>query len=164
MELWQIADKNFKESVKLGRPRKFETPDDLWAAAISYFEWCTDNPLVEDKVMIVDKSAEHQSISKMRAMTLKAFYTHAGIGEQTFLDYEARAPFSGIVKLIRDVMRSQKFEGAAAGMLNPNIIARDLGLAEVSKNEHTGKDGAPIQVKTVREMSDEELLRIASES
>jgi hypothetical protein len=30
-------------------------------------------------------------------------------------------------------MYEQKFSGAAAGLLNPNIIARDLGLADKSE-------------------------------
>lgn len=38
---------------------------------------------------------------------------------------------------MEEIIRTQKFEGASADLLNPNIIARDLGLAE--KQEHSGK-------------------------
>lgn len=31
---------------------------------------------------------------------------------------------------VEQIIRQQKFEGAAAELLNPNIIARDLGLAD----------------------------------
>jgi hypothetical protein len=38
--------------------------------------------------------------------------------------------FSQVITKIEKVIYNQKFTGAAAGFLNPNIIARDLGLAE----------------------------------
>jgi hypothetical protein len=37
------------------------------------------------------------------------------------------------------VIYEQKFTGAAADLLNPNIIARDLGLAD--KQDHQSSDG-----------------------
>ena len=46
---------------------------------------------------------------------------------------------------MEEIIRQQKFEGAAANLLNANIIARDLGLAD--KAEITGRDGGPIETK-----------------
>jgi hypothetical protein len=43
---------------------------------------------------------------------------------------------------VDEIIRTQKFQGAAADLLNPNIIARDLGLSE--KSEITGANGAPL--------------------
>ena len=37
-------------------------------------------------------------------------------------------------------MTNQKFMGAAADLLNANIISRDLGLAD--KKDHTSSDGS----------------------
>ncbi|MDC9826565.1 terminase small subunit, partial [Devosia sp. ZB163] len=50
---------------------------------------------------------------------------------------------------VDEIIRAQKFEGAAAGLLNPNIIARDLGLAD--KQELTGKGGSPLMPTIVYE-------------
>lgn len=55
-----------------------------------------------------------------------------------------------------EIIRRQKFEGAAADLFNPNIIARDLGLAD--KSELTGKDGGPIETKS-ENVTDLELAR-----
>ena len=49
-----------------------------------------------------------------------------------------------------EIIRTQKFAGAAADLLNANIIARDLGLAD--KNEVTGKDGGPVEVKELSDL------------
>ena len=50
---------------------------------------------------------------------------------------------------MNNIIRTQKFTGAAAYMLNANIIARDLGLA--NKEELSGPNGKPITTKTVFE-------------
>jgi hypothetical protein len=40
-----------------------------------------------------------------------------------------------------DIIYTQKFTGAAAGFLNPNIIARDLGLKEhTDTTQRIGKE------------------------
>ena len=44
--------------------------------------------------------------------------------------------FKTITAQIKQIIRTQKFEGASAGFLNANIIARDLGLTD--KQEITG--------------------------
>ena len=42
-------------------------------------------------------------------------------------------------------------------------IMNMLGLSVPKKHEHTGKDGGPIETKQIKELSKEELLKIASE-
>ena len=39
---------------------------------------------------------------------------------------------------IRQIVYNQKFEGAASGFLNPNIIARDLGMVDKQELEVKG--------------------------
>lgn len=128
-----------------GRKPIFETPDDLWNAAVEYFAWVEDNPLWEDKVTSYQGVNTHEPVAKMRAMTIDGLCIFLDIGKQTWYDYAARKDFSEIATRIESVVRSQKFAGAAADLLNANIIARDLGLAD--KSEFTGKDGAPMQHK-----------------
>lgn len=120
MKYWQLAE-------KMGRNPKY-TPKALWQKAIEYFEWVEDNPLQEQKL----SSGEIFAMDKMRAMTIRGFCLFAGIDQQTFANYEVSDNFFGITTRIRDIIYQQKFEGAAADLLNPNIIARELGLAEKS--------------------------------
>ena len=47
--------------------------------------------------------------------------------------------FELLTSKIENVIKSQKFAGAAADLLNANIIARDLGLKDASSTEHTGE-------------------------
>lgn len=120
-----------------GRKPIFESPDDLWNAACEYFQWAEDNPLKEEKVFHAQGEITRAEINKMRAMTQAGLCLYLDIGMQTYADYRVKEDFSGVTGQIDEVIRDQKFSGAAADLLNANIIARDLGLSD--KTEHTGK-------------------------
>lgn len=134
---------------KHGRNRIFETPDIMWKAACEYFEYCTENPLYETELMKVKVSRESEKIlkeqlPKMRAFTLQGLCLFLGVNTVYFNQFEASLKvkgceidkdFSKIVTRIRETIYEQKFTGAAAGFLNPNIIARDLGLKDRTINE-----------------------------
>ncbi len=120
-----------------GRNPIFKTPDDLWDAACQYFEWVEANPLYEDKVTSFQGVNTHEPIAKMRAMTISGLCLFLDVDQTTWRAYGEKEDFSRIVTQAEEVIRSQKFSGAAADLLNANIIARDLGLTD--KSEVTGK-------------------------
>lgn len=130
-----------------GRNPIFAGPDELWAAATEYFDWVDANPLYEDKVTSFQGVNTHEPVAKMRAMTISGLCIFLDIARSTWDGYRAAEGFSGITTRVDDVIRTQKFEGASADLLNPSIIARDLGLAD--KSELTGAGGGPIQVTRV---------------
>jgi hypothetical protein len=91
----------------------------------------------------------------MRPFTRRGIALAMGMTESgLFLSYRKKPEFHPILDWVEDVIYTQKFEGAATGLLNANFIARDLGLAD--RSELTGKDGAPIQTHDV---TDEAKLR-----
>lgn len=126
-----------------GRAPIFSSPDELWSACVEYFEWVEANPLYERKAFHASGVITTDDMPKMRAMTVVGLCNFLDIGTSTWSDYARREDFSAIVSRAEQVMRQQKFEGASADLLNPNIIARDLGLAE--KQEHGGENGGPIR-------------------
>lgn len=132
-QLWKLA------GDRLGRPRKYETSADLWNACLDYFQWVEDNPLWEAKLVSFQGESTIEKIPKMRAMTLGGLTVHLGICDDTWRNW--RSPehdFFGITREVDEIIREQKFSGAAAELLNPNIIARDLGLTDKTSTEHTG--------------------------
>jgi vacuolar-type H+-ATPase subunit D/Vma8 len=83
----------------------------------------------------------------MRAMTMEGLCIFLDVNTKYFNQFEIELKdkkdkiskdFSNIITRIREVIRNQKFEGAAAGFLNANIIARDLGLKDSTEIDHTG--------------------------
>ncbi len=115
-----------------GRKKIFSDPKVLRAAAEQYFEWVEANPLVEHKLTQYQGEPVEVSINKMRAMTITAFCRFVHINHDTWLDYKKDKDLTGVIREIEDLIKDQKFAGAAADLLNANIIARDLGLIERS--------------------------------
>ena len=125
----------WKARAKHGRDKIFKTPDQLWESACGYFQWVEENPL--------SKAITHQGAvtgyeDLMRAMTVKGLCIYLGVNSKYFNDFNASLDlnkktdkdFSEVSTRIREIIDTQKFEGASAGLLNPTIIARDLGLAD----------------------------------
>lgn len=143
-----------------GRNPKFETAEQLWSACCEYFEWVENNPLWEDRLVTFQGTASHEPVAKMRAMTTVGLCLFLDISRDSWNTWKTDRPdLSDIIARAEAVIYQQKFSGAAADLLNANIIARDLGLAE--KSELTGKDGGPILTQDVGSLSDEELADIA---
>ncbi|WP_245482607.1 DNA-packaging protein, partial [Mesorhizobium sp. M4A.F.Ca.ET.050.02.1.1] len=131
-----------------GRNPIFTTPEHLWQAASEYFEWVEANPLYEAKPFAYKGKVVIKNVAKMRAMTLAGLYIFLDIDRTTWADYCSRKDFSSVTTRVDEIIRAQKFAGAAADLLNANIIARDLGLAD--KSELTGKDGTPVIVQVLK--------------
>lgn len=125
-----------------GRAPIFGSPDELWKACSEYFDWIEANPLYEAEAFAYQGVVKLQELPKMRAMTVASLCIFLDISQSTWDLYRARQDFIGITTRVDEIIRTQKFQGAAAGLLNPNIIARDLGLSD--KTEVTGADGAPL--------------------
>lgn len=127
---------------------KYETATELLEAAVEYFDWIDNNPLQQDNLFAYQGTVTHEPMLKMRAMSFSGLCIFLGISGDCLNNYRQGRPdpeMKAVVAMIDDTLRTQKFEGAAAGMLNPNIIARDLGM--VDRQELTGKDGKPIEIE-----------------
>ncbi|OJB95786.1 DNA-packaging protein [Yersinia ruckeri] len=123
-----------------GRNPKFESPDVLWEACCEYFTWVEENPLWEMKAFAYQGEVTQEPIAKMRAMTLIGLCLFLDITDETWRTYRVREDLSGVVSRAEKVIYDQKFSGAAADLLNANIIARDLGLKEQSQVEDVTPD------------------------
>lgn len=136
----RIGNRFWEQRSKHGRDMIFSTPEILWDAACEYFKWCEDNPLIE--IDYRGKDLDEVEIPKMRAFTLKALCLFLECDESFLRGLRAtQKDFSTVLERITSVIYSQKFNGAAAGFLNANIIARDLGLKEqVDTTTRIGKD------------------------
>jgi hypothetical protein len=113
-----------------GRKPKFANPDSLWEACCEYFEWVAANPLQAAELVKFKGKANIKHTPRMRAMTIRGLCIFLDIGQDAWGDYAGKDDFSGVCTRANEIISQQKFEGAAADMLNAAIIARDLGLAE----------------------------------
>lgn len=136
-----------------GGERAFTSPEDLWTAAVEAFDWLHSHPLKEQVASSYQGAYTKTTLKKMRAFTWAGVAMAMGVRESGLRRYATIPEYEEVMEWIDNIIRTQKFEGAAAGLLNPSLIARSLGLAE--RMEHTGKDGGAI--KTL-DMTAEEVL------
>jgi hypothetical protein len=126
----------FKRSV--GRPRKYETAEQLAETAAEYFQWVSDTPFLEEKAFAYQGEVTKSKVEVARPYTLTAFCLYAGISDESFRKYCDIDELAQVCQAIRSVVDNQKFEGAAANLFNANIISRDLGLTDKQSMEHSG--------------------------
>lgn len=139
-QFWKLRSKH-------GRDKLFASPELLWKAACEYFEWCDKNPLKETKLFSYQGAIVKGEMGKMRAYTLTGLCLYLDCNTAYFRKFkerlvakkEALEGFDTVITRIEETIYIQKFQGAAADLLNSNIIARDLGLSD--KKELSGKDG-----------------------
>lgn len=151
-----LGNKFWKQRAKHGRDKIFSTPKLMLSAAFEYFDWVEDNPLTKSIVYQGAVSIDTEKL--MRAMTIKGLCIYWGVNTLYLNDFvnnlnmedEEAKDFSVVVNTIKEIIETQKFEGASAGLLNPNIIARDLGLTD--KKEVTGDVLNPL-TEVIREIS-----------
>lgn len=151
-----LGNQFWKVRSSHGRDPIFASPDALWAASVEYFEWVDANPLFEARPFAYQGEVKVENIARMRAMTISGLCIFLDIARRTWDNYRERDGFGDVVARVEAVVRTQKFEGAAADLLNTSIIARELGLAD--KAEVSGKDGAPL-TSTVDELSKNDIAR-----
>lgn len=123
-EFWKLRSRH-------GREKIFSSPEVLWESACEYFEWCENHPW--KKKDWVGKDALEVERETARPFTLSGLCLFLDIDEQTLENYGTKPEykdFFGIVTRIKRTVYTQKFEGAAVGAYNANIIARDLGLRD----------------------------------
>ena len=132
------GNKFWEQRSSHGRKPIFKSPEQLWDAACEYFTWVEENPLFELKAFSYQGEIITTDIPKMRAMTIDAMCLFLDISKNTWEGYCKREDFLTITETIRKVIFAQKFEGAAADMLNANIISRELGLSDKQELEQSG--------------------------
>ena len=131
----------WKARTKHGRDKIFASAALLWDACEEYFQWVEDNPLWESKLFAYQGDISEGVAPKMRAMTIGGLCLFLDIDQSTWFAWRKEDDFSNVITRAEEVIRTQKFAGAAADLLNPNIIARDLGLSDKQDIAHTSPDG-----------------------
>ena len=131
----RLGNQFWKFRTRHGPKKIFSDPVVLWGECAKYFQWCQDNPLLEDKVFHASGEITRTTVSKMRAMTIAGLCFYLKISFETWQNYKKDKDLSDVIREAEQVIYDQKFSGAAADLLNANIIARDLGLAD--KKDHS---------------------------
>lgn len=115
---------------KHGVDKLFTSPELLWEAACEYFRWCDDNPWVKHEKTqwgLVE-------VPIGRPYTMVGLCVYLDCNRHYFVQFKntdrCTDGFASVIDAIEKIVYQQKFEGAAVGGFNANLIARELGLRD----------------------------------
>lgn len=131
-----------------GREKLFATPDLLWQAATEYFNWVDGHPWYKmEAIKSGDSAGTIMKVPTARPYTITGFLLYVGASNAYWRQFKQAGhdDFSTVIDEIEKTMYTQKFEGAATGAFNANIIARDLGLVDKAQTAITDPDGNALQ-------------------
>lgn len=121
-------------------PLSYSTPLELIEECVKYFEWLEENPHYEARLTTYEGISQVEKVPRKRVATVGGLCLFLGICEQTLQNLKADPRYKTIIDWACRLIYEDKFNSAAAGLLNANFIARDLGLAE--KVDNTSSDGS----------------------
>lgn len=129
----------WRRRSKHGRDAIFSDPVIMWEAACEYFEYATENVLQSQKAF---GTGLVMTENKMRPFSFRGLCLFLGVHTTYFNEFKQgqsfTPDFSQVICMIEDVIYQQQYDGAAAGLLNANIISRSLGL--VNREDLTTND------------------------
>lgn len=129
-QFWKLRSKH-------GRDKIFESPEIMLEACYEYFDHQSKQKW--EKTDYKGKEVLEVKIPTSSPFTLTGLCLFLGINTKYFTDFEKNLDtknnkidkdFSEVITHVREVIYTQKFEGAVIGAYNANIIARDLGLID----------------------------------
>jgi hypothetical protein len=133
-----------------GREKIFQTPAIMLKAACEYFEYQDNRQLME--IDFVGKDAREVEKPHKPPFTIQGLCIFLDVNSDYFTRFEQERKkenteeakeFCRVITHIKGIIYNQKFEGAATGFYNANIIARDLGLTD--KRDLT-TEGGPVSI------------------
>jgi hypothetical protein len=123
-----------------GPAPKFADGEALWTACVEYFDWVNEHPLYRMQLVTYKGRSKQVPVSRMRAMTKGELCSFLSIARSTWNAWKRDRPDLELaIDHAESIIWSWNFEGAAAGLLDPGIVLRQLGMDR--KAEAAGRDG-----------------------
>jgi len=152
---WEAMIGKWPEAVKdMGEPGSRLTPEALWDMACLYFAGEEEDTMIKkDFIRSGESAGKIVEITTTRPFSwtsFELFLLDKGIRtaiRDIKMNRGDRFPeFKEVIEQIDRVIYQQKFDGAAIGGYNPQLIIRDLGLSE--KVDANVKTEQPLFVDT----------------
>ena len=123
-----------------GKTSKFANPETLWEAAREYFIWAVNTPIKSEEISMYRGEIIRTHVNKKRAVTLQGLLLYINMNATTWNNYKYKKGFTEVIELIENYIYVDKYEHAAAGLLNASMVMRDIGLRD-GRDVHTKVHG-----------------------
>jgi hypothetical protein len=118
-----------------GPAPKFADAESLWRACVRYFDWVDQHPLYEMHLVTWKGRATQVPVPRMRPMTKTGLCAFLGIERSTWRAWKRNRPdLLPTIEHAEDIVWIWQFDGAAAGLLDENMVIRQLGIGRKAKS------------------------------
>ena len=120
------------------KTRRYFTPEALWDMACLYFSRADEDTITKKDFIRSGEMAgslvEVPMVRPLSWVALELFCSYYGVANSLNIYRENKNgrfdDFQPVVRRIDEIIRQQKFDQAAVGNFNPQLVIRDLGLSE----------------------------------
>lgn len=129
-----------------GRDYLFSNTEIFEKEISAYFNWVDSHPWYKvEAVKSGDLAGTLIKIPNARPYTLSGLCIYLNASESYWKKFRATPglseDFLSIISRTEEIIRTNKFEGAAVGAFKENIMIRDLGMAEKTEARQVDKNG-----------------------
>ena len=133
---WEVINKG---TVGIGL-----TAEELRVAAVRYFIWCDNNPMYKPEMLKAgEKAGEIKDLPIPRPYTIPGLCLHLGITRNYLYEIsksKVQNDYWMVANKIIEIIYTQKLEMALAGIINPIVASKELGLT----NQPVADKGSPV--------------------
>lgn len=161
-QLWQTV------KIRKGARALITDAGELWQKAIDYFNWCDHNPQYRPEAIKHQGEGSTMDMSLGRPYSVDAFTIYCGVSRSYFRTRKAELgdkeaaktarpeelELLDMIHLIEDIIRTQRFDGAAVGIFKENLISRVDGYADNINQNNTGEIRQNIVVRDQKTADD----------
>ena len=126
----------------MSKKKYIESPERMWKLFTDYVKHEASNPMF--KVEYVGKEGEQVNTPLQVPITFEGFECYVAdleiindLGDYVSNKGGAYGEYSTIITRIQKNCFAQNYKGAAVGLFNANLVAKKLGLAQVTENTTT---------------------------
>lgn len=125
----KLYNKKFADIVGGGVDgRACLTPEQLMNLVVSYFEWAETNAIKAGETASFQGKTYEDTIHRPRVFTWAGLTLFCGVSTGIIQKWKRQPGYMQVLDFAETVIREQKYQYAANGMINTNMIAKELGI------------------------------------
>lgn len=145
----ELYNKKYGDIANLSH-KHMMTPEQLFDFAVKYFSWAEDQAIKAIETASFQGVVTENLVHKPRVFTLTGFCLYCGVTTSAIQTWRKSPGFDEVIAFIDSVVREQKYQLAASGIVNPGMISKELGIDKPQEINITSTSSAN-DVDTMKE-------------
>ncbi|NHZ46713.1 terminase small subunit [Escherichia phage vB_EcoS_IME542] len=122
-----LYNKKYGDIAMVAINRKY-TPEEVFDFAVRYFSWAESEAIKAIETAAFRGVVSENLVHKPRVFTLTGLALFMGVNINRFASWRTEAGYSDVMEFIDNVIYEQKYQLGVAGIINPTIVGKELGI------------------------------------